>query len=177
MLGNFVVSNQVSILIVVTFIDVTFVDMHSTEAEKLFCKRELLRTSSFREAKCQPSSTMFCRAFVAVESSMLDMLSAVLRQLRWYLLVVVLTVYVFTVAVFVLFRLDRKPSIEDVVDYCKEECDPIQPWDKLKECKPWECNNGLCDKPETFKYCIPRPFLVSWCSFLLLCPLHLSRKF
>lgn len=96
---------------------------------------------------------------MAVESSMLDMLGAVLRQLRWYLLVVVLTVYVFTVAIFILFRKNKRPEDSVLTDYCLEECDPNQKWDRLKECKPWECKH--CDSPEHFKYCIPRPFLVS----------------
>lgn len=95
---------------------------------------------------------------MAVESSMMDMLGAVLRQLRWYLLIVVLTVYCFTVAVFILFRHEHRPDEESLLDYKEEECfGNEQPWDRLEECKPWEC---LTNDTSKFKYCISRPYLV-----------------
>jgi len=44
------------------------------------------------------------RAFVAVDSSMLDTLKAVVGSIRWYLLLLVLTVYSFACAFHILFR-------------------------------------------------------------------------
>lgn len=96
---------------------------------------------------------------MAVESSMLDMLKAVLRQLRWYLLIVVLTIYTFTVALYIMFR-KQKPEVSALVEYRQKECPgPLkeEKYDRLEECKPWECN--LETDPADFKFCIPRPFL------------------
>eukprot|EP00210_Caulerpa_lentillifera_P002104 g2019.t1 len=46
----------------------------------------------------------FARAFVAVESSMLDTLKAVVGGIRWYLLLLILTLYSFACAFFILYR-------------------------------------------------------------------------
>ncbi|GMH34069.1 hypothetical protein BSKO_01903 [Bryopsis sp. KO-2023] len=103
----------------------------------------------------------FARAFVAVESSMLDMLKAVLRQMRWYLLIVGLTMYTFTVALYIMFRLQQKPDLEALTQYREQECPGEkreETYDRLMECKPWECNT-TSTSPLDFEYCIPRPFL------------------
>eukprot|EP00210_Caulerpa_lentillifera_P000770 g745.t1 len=46
----------------------------------------------------------FARAFVAVESSMLDTLKAVVGGIRWYLLLLILTLYSFACAFLILYR-------------------------------------------------------------------------
>ena len=51
---------------------------------------------------------VLCSAFVAVDSSMLDTLKAVVGTIRWYLLLLVLTVYSFACAFFILFRKSLK---------------------------------------------------------------------
>lgn len=48
------------------------------------------------------------RAFVAVESSMLDTLKAVIGGIKWYLLLLVLTIYSFACAFFILYRTDYR---------------------------------------------------------------------
>ena len=61
------------------------------------------------------------RAFVAVDSSMLDTLKAVVGSIRWYLLLMILTVYSFACAFFILFRNDyRKCDVRNCMAVLEE---------------------------------------------------------
>ena len=78
--------------------------MLGTQVVLLIAKIQFYARSRFGDQSIIQNGSVICSAFVAVDSSMLDTLKAVVGSIRWYLLLLILTVYSFACALFILFR-------------------------------------------------------------------------